>query len=81
MEFVSNTKKSYSFVSIDIPCKYITKKFINLINLITLKYSDRRILINIIGEECNHEKLENIFSVFKLIAKKKIYSNYIYVLE
>lgn len=81
MDFVQMTKKTYSFVSIDIPCKYITKKFIDFINSITSISLNRKILINIIGEECNHTKLESIFSVFKLISKKKIEANYIYLLE
>ena len=80
MDFVKITKKSYSFVSIDIPCKYITKKFMNLIDIITSKFKDRIIVLNIIGEECNHKKLENTFSNFKFISKKKIDLNYIYLL-
>jgi len=83
MKFVKSTKKSYSFVSIDIPCKYITKKFMNLIHNITLKYPDRRIVLNIIGDEkeCAHDQIINSFENFVIIKKKQIESNNIYVLK
>ena len=83
MKFVKSTKKSYSFVSIDIPCKYITKKFMNLIHNITFKYLDRRIVLNIIGDEkeCAHDQIINSFGNFVIIKKKQIESNNIYVLK
>ena len=83
MEFVKSTNKSYSFVCIDIPCKYITKKFMNLIHNITFKYSDRRIVLNIIGDdkECMHDQIINSFEKFVVIKKKQIESNNIYVLK
>lgn len=83
MKFVKSTKKSYSFVSIDIPCKYITKKFMNLIHNITFKYLDRRIVLNIIGDEkeCAHDQIINSFENFVIIKKKQIESNNIYVLK
>jgi hypothetical protein len=83
MKFVKSTKKYYSFVSIDIPCKYITKKFMNLIHNITFKYSDRRIILNIIGDEkeCMHDQIINSFEKFIIIKKKQIESNNIYILK
>jgi hypothetical protein len=83
MKFVKSTKRSYSFVCIDIPCKYITKKFMNLIHNITFKYSDRRIVLNIIGDEkeCAHDQIINSFENFVIIKKKQIESNNIYVLK
>lgn len=82
-QFIKSIEKSrsYSFVSIDIPCKFITKQFMNKIDLITQKYSDRKIVLNIIGDDCVNSKLSNSFENFKLVQKKKIESNLIYVLE
>lgn len=83
MKFIKSTKESYSFVSIDIPCKYITKKFMNIIHKITSNFPDRRIVLNIIGDEkeCKHSQIINSFGNFIIIAKKKIESNNIYVLK
>ena len=81
MDFVKTTKKSYSFVSIDIPCKYITKKFMNLIDIITSKFKDRIIVLNIIGEECNINSIKKSISHFKNITFKKISSNIICILN
>ena len=78
-QFVKSTKRTYSSVFIDIPCSFITKKFISIINKITSPYPDRIIKINVIGNNCKKIN-ENLFSNFT-VRKKLIQSNLIYVLS
>jgi spermidine synthase len=79
IKFIKSTKHTYSLVFIDIPCSFITKKFMSLINKITAPNSDRIIQINIIGDGDCKKINENLFSNFN-IKKKQIDSNLIYIL-
>lgn len=73
-------KRTYSYVFIDIPCSFITKQFIGLIDKITSSHPDRIIQINVIGEGACKKINENLFSNF-VVRKKLIDSNLIYVLN
>jgi hypothetical protein len=79
-KFVKTTKRTYSTVFIDIPCAFITKRFMGLIDKITKPYPDRIIKINVIGENDCKKINENLFSNFT-IKSKQIQSNLIYVLN
>lgn len=73
-------KRNYSAVFIDIPCSFITKQFINLIDKITEGVEDRIIQINVIGGGACKKINENLFSNF-VVKKKQIQSNLIYLLS
>ncbi len=73
-------KRKYSVVFIDIPCSFITKQFINLIDKITSECTERIIQINIIGDGDCKKINENLFSNF-VVRKKQIQSNLIYLLS
>ena len=75
------TSKSYSYVAIDIPCKFISNKFMDLIHNITSKYTDRIIVLNLIGNDCEKLDLSQVFSKFKIISYKKILFNKIFVIS
>jgi hypothetical protein len=80
-KFLKSTKQTYSSVFIDIPCEFITKQFMELIDKNTSQYQDRIIQINIIGgNECKKIN-ENLFLNFSVKNKKQIDSNLIYVLN
>jgi hypothetical protein len=79
LKLVQN-KHSYSSVFIDIPCSFITKRFIDIIDKITSGLQDRIIQINVIGEDDCKKINENLFSNFR-VRKKIIQSNLIYILE
>jgi hypothetical protein len=85
-QFIKSTKQTYSTVFIDIPCPFITEKFMKLIDKITKPYPDRIIHLNLIGgNECkkidkNKKINEKLFSNFT-VKKKQIDDNLIYVLN
>jgi hypothetical protein len=79
-QFVKSTKRSYSSVFIDIPCEFITNRFISLIDKITSPYPDRLIQINVIGKNECQKINEKLFSNFN-VKKKQVHYNLIYVLN
>jgi hypothetical protein len=78
-EFVLTNKIKYSLVLIDIPCKYVTYKLLNLIDKITIK--PRCIQLNLIGDEYKKINIDKLLSKFKIISYKLVEENNIYIIE
>jgi len=77
-EYIMETSKKYDTIIIDIPCKFITNKFVSRIKKV-LKNSGK-VYINLIGKDSN-KITKKMFEDFNNIIQTKLDNNNLFILN
>lgn len=77
-EFIEKTKIKYNYIMIDIPCQFITIKFMQYIYNISIL--NTIIHVNLIGDDCDKINITTLFTNFTILKFNKIHENNLYIL-